>query len=442
MLLLGLRNRFGERAGAAVRQGLTTVLDQGIVSVTNFATAIIIARGASKDALGLYSLGFGILLLATSVQSALVSVPYNVYCMRVPEGERARYSGDVLLHQVALSLLVAAAGAAAGYVLGTIRRGDELATVLVIVAVVAPLALAREFGRQMFFSRLRFTSALLLDVAVAVVQLGGLLLLWRRGVLSARTAYAITGVAAAVAALLWAVRARPLLAVRPGKETLSSFRKNWATGSWSLGASVLSVVAAQMYPWFIATSRGLGEVGTFAACTGIVAMTNPILIGMGNALSPRITHAFSAGGIAAVQRMTRIALAVFLAVMLVMCPLLFLLGGELLGHLYGPSFASQGVTVGLLSVALVADWLSLPAHYALLVTDRAHVMLKANVLVVVVNATVGFALVTIFSAPGAALGLLAGNALATAFKWREYRRTVVAVTSGEREAARTSWGTG
>jgi O-antigen/teichoic acid export membrane protein len=217
---------------------------------------------------------------------------------------------------------------------------------------------------------------------------------------------------------------------------------NWATARWSVGASIVSVLGAQMFPWFLATSRGLGDAGALAACAGIVAITNPLLIGMGNVLSPRIMHAFSDGGIEAVRRVTKMGLAVFLTVMVIMCPLLFLAGGELLGRIYGSRYAANGLTVGLLSVALVADWLSLPAHYALLVTDRAEVMLKANVLVVAVNATFGFLLVAALGTRGAALGLLVGNALATAFKWREYRRCVGALATRERATARASWGTG
>jgi hypothetical protein len=35
----------GPRAGAAARQGATTIVDQGIVSITNFLTGVIVARG-------------------------------------------------------------------------------------------------------------------------------------------------------------------------------------------------------------------------------------------------------------------------------------------------------------------------------------------------------------------------------------------------------------
>ena len=88
------------RAGASVRQGMTTIADQGVVSMTNFLTGVIVARSCSRAELGLYSLGFGVVLLLTSAQTYLISVPYNVYCMRVPEGERGAYTGSTLAHQM------------------------------------------------------------------------------------------------------------------------------------------------------------------------------------------------------------------------------------------------------------------------------------------------------------------------------------------------------
>jgi O-antigen/teichoic acid export membrane protein len=437
----GLRSWLGRRAGAAVRQGMTTIADQGVVSMTNFLTGVIVARCCSRAELGLYSLGFSVVLLLTSAQTYLVSVPYNVYCMRVPAGERSAYTGSTLVHQMVMSV---AAVALLGSVLLLLSPGagvQGFGPVLSMLALTIAFTLAREYGRQLFFSRLRFASVLLLDIAVAVLQLAALLWLAHVGRLSARAAFAVTGATSAVAVLLWVLPARRLVELVPGR-VLAAFQMNWVIGRWSLAAGLATVAGTLLYPWFIAASRGADQAGTLAACTGITALTNPLVIGMGNFLAPRITHAFAEGGAGAVQRVTRAALLAFGAIMSFMCPALFLGGGELLKLVYGARYAGHGLTVGLLSLALVADWLSLPAHHALLLMERADVTFKSNLIEVLVTVTLGFALVTELGAIGAAIGLLVGHSLATLFKWREYRKGMGSWLPGDVVIAGPASGTG
>jgi O-antigen/teichoic acid export membrane protein len=423
-----LRPRLGQDARLSARRGVTTVIDQGVASLTNFLSGVIVARTCARSELGLYSLGFGAALLLMSAQTYLVSVPYNVYCMRVPAEERAAYTGSVLLHQLAIAAASAVTLAVAALVAAHGAGVPGMAPVLAMLSVAITLMLAREFGRQLLFSRLRFSSALVLDCVVAVLQVGGLLVLAATGRLSARAAFAVTGLACGAAVALGAVMARRLFAFS-SRRIASDFRRNWVTGRWALAAGLTSVGSAQLYPWLLALTRGPDEAGILAACTGITNFTNPVVIGLGNLLAPSITHAFAARGIQGLQHVTRSALLAFVVVMSVMCPALFVGGGALLRWVYGPAYAPYGLTVGLLSLGLVADWLSLPAHYALLFMERADITFKANVIQLGVAVSLGFALVARLGATGAALGLILAYALSTAYKWREYRRKIGSVAA-------------
>lgn len=429
------------RPGSTARQGLTTLADQGVYSVTNFLTGVIVARGASTAELGHYALGFGLLILLTTLQSSLVSVPYNVYALRIPERERGAYTGSTAVHQLLLSAISVALLGAAFLLLGRGTLLPGMRPVVSALALVIPLALAREYARQLLFSRLRFSSALLLDGAVAVVQLGTMLLLARAGLLSARTAFLAVGGACAVALVLAIPLVRGLFQLVPSR-IVPAFRTNWATGRWSAAASGVFIVGAQLYPWFMAAHRGAAEAGVYAACLGVTALTNPLLVGMGNLVAPKIMHAFADGGLEGLQRVTRVAMAVVLGVMAVMVPLLFLVGGALLRRVYGAEYGGYGFTVGVLALAQFLDWASLPAHHALFFMDRAKVAFKAHLLVLLVTVVLGFALVARLGPLGAAVGLLIGNAAATSYKWRAYRRRLGAVTPEEVAAGATAWGAG
>jgi len=66
----------------ALNQGLLSLGDQAVASITNFATGVIIARASSKEQFGLYMLGFTLILLVTDLQTSLIATPYMVYAPR------------------------------------------------------------------------------------------------------------------------------------------------------------------------------------------------------------------------------------------------------------------------------------------------------------------------------------------------------------------------
>src|SRR4051794_27056330 len=70
--------------------------DQAIVSGASFVTTLVVGRVGGAEELGVYSLGFTLLVLALSFQDALVSSPYTVYSYRLESEDRARFAGSAL----------------------------------------------------------------------------------------------------------------------------------------------------------------------------------------------------------------------------------------------------------------------------------------------------------------------------------------------------------
>src|SRR5438270_403396 len=92
-----------------------------------------------------------------------------------------------------------------------------LAGVAWMLAAVMPFALLREFGRRFAFAHLHMAEALVLDGAVAALQLAGLAWLAATGALSAGTAFAAVGAACALTGAVWLYLARREFVVRRGQ---------------------------------------------------------------------------------------------------------------------------------------------------------------------------------------------------------------------------------
>ncbi len=422
------RSWIGRLAGSTLARGATTLADQGIVSLTNFLTGVIVGRYCSRGELGLYSLAFSLLLLIVSFQSALVSMPYTVYCVRVSEEDRAAYSGSTLVHQLSMAVLSMVVLAVASPLLAARMGPRGLAQVVLVLACAAPFFMGREYLRQLFFARLERLPPLLLDAVVAIVQLGALLALARSGRLSAAAAYVAAGVACACGLLVSAMTVRRWFAWSRAR-VVPDLRMNWATGKWTFANGLVALAGAQLYPWIIAASRGAEEAGVLAACMGVTYLTNPLVLGLGNFLAPHAMHAHASGGFVAVRRILRNATLGLTGVMAVVCPALFIVGGTLLRLIYGARYDGYGLTVGALSLAQAIDVLAMPASYTLFLFDRPDVIVKSNFIVLGVTVTAGVVLVRLLGPLGVALGLLSGNGLAAIFRWRAYSRLAAALAT-------------
>lgn len=62
-----------------LRKGSLALLDQGLVSGSNFLIAILLARWLNRDAYGAYAMGFSIFILLYGFQNAFLLEPMSVF---------------------------------------------------------------------------------------------------------------------------------------------------------------------------------------------------------------------------------------------------------------------------------------------------------------------------------------------------------------------------
>src|SRR6185369_17376806 len=95
-----------ELAGSSLlkKSGLS-VVDQAVVSGTNFATSVLLGRFAVQEELGVYYLALSVIYFARGIQEQLVSAPYMIYCSRKRGRELEEYAGSSLVHQCAVMVI-------------------------------------------------------------------------------------------------------------------------------------------------------------------------------------------------------------------------------------------------------------------------------------------------------------------------------------------------
>jgi O-antigen/teichoic acid export membrane protein len=418
--LTHLRNGFHYNVTA--RNGLIALADQAVVSAGNFFVGIIIGRVCSKEQYGIYMLGFSIVLFFINLQATLILSPYTVYSPRLKDAEHSQYTGSILIHQLGLDIFSIIALSVCGLILSFSTRWGDLTTIVWLLAIVIIFILLKEYVRGVCFAGLQTKTVLLLDIFGTGVQISFIVILAYFNLLSAYTAYLLIGVVSGTIALGW-LTSRKLSFSMHLKRSIYDFQTNWSFAKWVFAGNTTFLISSQLYPWFLASFWGTSATATFSACWSITALINPLLLGIGNFLGPKMAHARRRG----VQELYYVAnkATIYLTILtglFVVAMLLF--GNQFVILAYGVKYAGNGAVVSILGLGILASAVSVASSYGLWAMERSGLNFKINLISLGVTLSFGLLLVKFFGPIGVAFGLLLGNTLASTVRYFSFNRSL------------------
>jgi O-antigen/teichoic acid export membrane protein len=419
-----LRSALELSVPADVRRGGIALADQVVASATNFVTGVVIGRACSKEEFGLYLLGLSIVLFAMRLQTALIATPYMVYSPRLNRTDNARYTGSTLVHQIGVSLVatVSLVIAEVSIALGVGPR--PLLPVIRALVCTIGLILLRDYARHVYFARLRFAQAFLLDASASCAQLGCLVFLANRNLLTADLAFWAIGLACGLGSLIWLVHARNMIAITLSK-SVADLRRNWTFGKWIFASGFVWELTVNLYPWILTYFQGTAATGVWAACLGAAAIANPILFGMVNFLGPKMAHSFAQGGWFALRRVVLKSGVLFSLLLSPIFLVLLIWGDNVVVLLYGQKYAGHGIVISILALDLTISPIRFAFSRALFAVDKAYADFITNFLPLIVLLSLGVFLTNVRGLLGVAISLLIGNILVAGAKFYAYNRAAL-----------------
>jgi O-antigen/teichoic acid export membrane protein len=390
--------------------------DQAVVSGTSFLTTVVIGRFTLPSELGVYAMGLSAVQCWLGIQECLVSFPYTIHRHR-PLGTPAEYAGSSLTHNGLLSAVAIVVTAVIALVMSAGSGVPELAAVTCALAGVLPLALLREFGRRFALAHLHTAECLIVDIAVAALQLVGLGLLAWTDRLSAITAFAALGAACAVVGAVWLYRVRDNFVLR-NDQLWETMQQSWSLGKWLFGNQLTWLVQANITYWLLAWVAGPTASGIYAACMSVALFANPVIMGVANTLTPTAVVAFREGGGARLRReVTRNSLLLG-GVVSLFCVAVLLAGEDLMRLLYhSKEYAGHGHAVTVLALGMLAMAVGMPVMAALLSIERPREVFWTAAFGALVTGVLVWWFAAEWGILGAAYGFLAGNVARTATRW-------------------------
>jgi O-antigen/teichoic acid export membrane protein/thymidylate kinase len=273
-----------------LQKGLLAVLDQGLISGSNFLLAILLARWLSAEQYGAYALSFAIFVLFSFIQQGLFLEPMSVFGPSIYRNSQREYLGTLIWLQGALA---AVALVLAVFAVATFLHNDTglFPMALLGMAFSAPCVLLYWFSRRAFYLQLRpgraVGGALLYWVLLSI----GVGLLVRTRLLSPFTAFLSMGVAALFTSVHQLRQLRPILSKR--KKTFdwwSISKRHWNYGRWATLGSLFIWIPWSVYYPVVAHFSGLAEVASLRALLNLALPVTQTLSAFTLLFLPHASH--------------------------------------------------------------------------------------------------------------------------------------------------------
>ncbi len=363
---------------ALTNRGGLALMDQAIVSGSNFLTSLCVGRLLGKESLGLLFITLGIFTLLQCITDQLVHVPFQVRAHHLERKRLSHYLGSSLFHTALLTMLAIVLIVGFSVWLTTqSAEPSQLSTLLLILCALLPGMMLREFIHSMSHNQLRQASAVALDASVSILQIGVFAWLILTNSLSLTTALLAVGGAASVVSLICLPTWFRRISLQK-RYILEDFQQNWQIGRWTLGSYLIGSSSPTFLPWFLAYAHGTESTGLLAACMTLFGIAQTYLRGLGKYMGPQLAQAFAHGGLLALgQSLRRFVTYALLSISLI-ASVLAIFGPSLIQYAYGEQYSGTGSIMSWLAFGCVLQTLDVVTGNSLLALRRAEHNFRAD----------------------------------------------------------------
>jgi O-antigen/teichoic acid export membrane protein len=231
-----------------VSKGGFAILDQGLISGSNFLTSVLLARWLAPAQYGAYAVAFGIYVLLTVVYQSLMLEPMSVFGGSSYRNCLRGYLVSLFWVHATLSLTICLVFGAFAVAAQTMAHSEGLGGALAGVTIASPFILGFGMVRRGFYLELSPAKSALGAFVYSAFSIAALYALYHRGLLSAFSAFLLMGLAAAATTFYLFLRLRAEL--RPSDSAprvREAWKRHWGYGRWALASSVAGWIPAYIY---------------------------------------------------------------------------------------------------------------------------------------------------------------------------------------------------
>lgn len=407
------------------------LLDQMLISATNFITIVLLARDFSRAALGRFTLVYGMLLFVNSVQAGLITQPHNILGVTRSGPEYVRYTSSTALMQLLLALAAALVAALAWGV--SAAMGAEVSPLLLALVPAIVMWQLQEFARRVLYTEERLAGAFANDLISYGGQALAIAMLWHGSRLSGPAAlYALAATSTLGAMLgLWQIRSSLCRHI-----DRRDFRENWHFGKWVAGGEIVGHwLSAQLFVYLSAAILGAAAAGILRAVHTIFGPSRVLADVFCTVLPIRFARILAGGGTEALHKQLRWSYLLAVPLLGGYCLLVVVLARPLLELLYGPKYLGESHVLMLYSASAFVSYMTMLVAAALRARRQTRQVFMSQLYASAIAIPIGWVLMRMVGVEGTVLGMIVTYVAMSFLLWRTYTRDREAGPAGSARSA-------
>ena len=382
--------------------GVLSIVDQGISSLSNFLTVVIVARVLAPADVGVYAIIFASVMILGGIQNSFITGPLRVFHIR-PNREDSKY---YLRNQFKLQMYCAG-------ILATIFFSASLSffDVGVKTAIASSIALIfmqmHEFVRIVYLSKLDFKSLLFADSLCHIVRILLLFVMWYMGSLTIANTFIVLALGGVFTSIYF-VRHQEIFCLSFNlKDTI---KENWRYGRWLFAETVAFSASTHFYIYMIALVLSAEMVAGFNVVQNLLNALNVLIMGGGGYLMSISRMNLVHKGYKPWKKILVLSGIIMLLLTVVIVIVLSINGEWLLGILYGEFYKEYYTLIPILGAAHCLVALNMVLSSAFRTVELPQIGFVAKVISAVFTIIFAASLLERWGLSGAAIGLIATQA--------------------------------
>lgn len=392
----------------SLHQGTGVIFDQGLYSLTNFLTGVLLARTLLKEDYGIYILALSFIITIMGIQRAIITVPYTVYNKGYEQKDLETYTGSTFVHQLILlsiSIVICLVVSEVFFL-----KGKEFYSNLIIsitFSFAATGVLLRDFVRSFLLARLHIWQSVFMGIFINIIQLSILWFLYLQNKLTIYNSFLIIGGCSLLPALIVFLTWHNITIYK--NKIVLDFLNNFKLGKWIFGSSIIFMLSSQSYPWMLSIFADNRSVAVLGVTSSLANILGPFLQGIYSFILPKMAHSRKEHtflGVIAIMKKAIAFLAVIFGLWLIVG---ILFGDQLLSLIYSSKYYGYSYILIIVIISSFISGITSPIYAALEALERADISFKSLLGGLIVTLFIGVFLIYKWGIYGAAIGMLLSN---------------------------------
>lgn len=390
--------------------GLYALIDQGVISFTNFATVLILARECNDTVFAAIALAGQFINYSRSALERIFSASYAAFIHR--SDEKSRLTGSSLSLAAIFTAMVTAIAFCAALLHFEVSDSRTLALGILSQCLLLPVQMYRDHLRSICLSQLKVRATLILDFVICAIQLsliGSLVYSGVKDSLSLSIAWAFSN---ALFILIWF--GNPPVPHKLDKSRIrQDWRDTWSYSKWLVLGRCLGIASYLFVPWVLAILHGDRQLATFAKATNLVGLSILIVTGLNGYFQPLTVKMLHNQGLQAMKRAMKFSFGVVSSLLAGLCLLYSLAGYWIMNLVYDTTDQDQGTLITLLGLNVLGFSFAVVAGNGLAALKLSLASFWSELASFCLAALVAFPLIAWRGSIGAALTILVGSLTST-----------------------------